>query len=78
MQPMAERPCLLPLRRKAGLTSEQVTKEAGLTLAEEYRAEIGGAVAPDAAERLLAAFSRLTGKAWTLKEAAIHSQQRGM
>ncbi len=75
MQQMTERPRFLALRREHGLTSEQVAKEAGLTLAEEYRAEIGGTVAPDVAERLLAAFCRLTGKAWTIEETAINKRR---
>jgi transcriptional regulator with XRE-family HTH domain len=52
MRQMTERPRFLTLRREHGLTSEQVAKEAGLTLAEEYRAEIGSAVEPDVAYTL--------------------------
>ena len=67
-----ERPCFLWLRREYGLTSEQVAQEAGLPLADEYQAEIGCGVAPETAERVRAAFSRLTGKAWAMQETAIH------
>jgi len=69
--PPTERPRFLVLRQNSGLTSQQVAQEAGLPLSEEYRAEIGSAVEPDVAERVLAAFSRLTGKTWTLAETAI-------
>lgn len=66
-----ERPRFLLIRRASGLTSERVAQEAGLSLYEEYRAELGNAVEPEVAERLAAAFSRLTGKAWTVQETAI-------
>lgn len=69
---MTERPRFLTVRRLWGLTSEQVAQEAGLTLTEEYRAEIGGTVEPEVAERLLTAFARLTGRKWTLEEIAIN------
>lgn len=67
-----ERPRFLTLRRESGLTSEQVAKEARLSLSDEYRAEIGCAIEPTVAARILAAFSTLTGKAWTMQETAIN------
>lgn len=70
-----ERPRFLMRRRESGLTSEQVAKEAGLSLADEYRAEIGSVVELEVAERILAAFSRLTDKPWTLAEISINIQK---
>lgn len=61
----------LLLRRCSGLTSEGIAREAGLPLIEKYRAEIGWAVEPDVAARLLAAFSRQTDKCWTLSDMAL-------
>ncbi len=68
---MTERPLFLVLRRNSGLTSQQVAQEAGLSLADEYRAEIGSAIEAHLAERIVAAFSRLTGKTWSVAEMAI-------
>ena len=70
-----ERPRFLVLRQNSGLTSQQVAHEAGLPLADEYRAEIGCVVEADVAERVQAAFARLTGKTWTLAELAITLRQ---
>lgn len=72
-----ERPRFLLIRRASGLTSEHVAQEAGLSLSEEYRAELGNAVEPEVAERLVAAFSRLTGKDWTVQETAIRVRGGG-
>jgi transcriptional regulator with XRE-family HTH domain len=70
---MSERPHrFLALRLQSGLTSEQVAQKAGLTLGDEYRAETGSAIEQDVAERILTAFSQLTGKVWTMQEAAIN------
>jgi hypothetical protein len=74
----AEHRRFLMRRRESGLTSEQVAEAAGLALAEEYRAEIGCVVESEVATRLLAAFSRLTGRNWTMEEAAINTRQEGM
>ena len=70
-----ERPRFLVLRQESGLTSQQVAQEAGLPLADEYRAEIGCVVEPEVAERILTAFSRLTGKPWTIAELAINMRK---
>ena len=70
-----ERPRFLVLRQNSGLTSQQVAQEAGLPLSDEYRAEIGCVVEADVAERVRAAFSRLTGQRWTLTELAIALRQ---
>jgi len=75
--PTDERPRFLTLRRESGLTSEQVAKEARLSLSDEYRAEIGSAIEPEIATRILTAFSTLTGKAWTMQETAINVQREG-
>jgi len=44
-------------------------------LSDEYRAEIGSAIEPEIAARVLAAFSTLTGKVWTMQETAINVRQ---
>lgn len=73
--PIDERPRFLTLRRESGFTSEQVAREAQLSLSDEYRAEIGSAIEPEIAARVLAAFSTLTGKVWTMQETAINVRQ---
>ena len=70
--PIDERPRFLTLRRESGLTSEQVAQQAKLALCDEYRAEIGCVIEPEIAMRILAAFSTLTGKPWTMQETAIN------
>ena len=73
--PIDGRPRFLTLRRESGLTSEEVAREAQLSLSDEYRAEIGSAIEPEIAARVLAAFSTLTGKVWTMQETAINVRQ---
>ena len=72
---LSERPHFLALRQEHGFTSQQVAQEAGLSLSEEYRAEIGCAVEAEVAERVRAAFSRLTGQTWSLAEMAVTTQK---
>ena len=72
-----ERPTLLWVRReynhlnKTHLTSQQVAQEAGLPLSTYYLAEIGGLTDAQDVETILAAFSRLVGQRYTLKEVYI-------
>lgn len=72
---MSERSRFLALRREHGLTSQQVAQEADLPLSDEYKAEIGCIVEADVAERIRAAFSRLTGQTWSLAETAIATRK---
>ncbi len=74
----AEQYHFLTRRQESGLTSEQFAEAAELALAEEYRAEIGCIMQPEIASRLLAAFSRLTGRSWTMEEAAIKTPREGI
>lgn len=71
----SERPRFLALRLEHGFTSQQVAQEAGVSLSEEYRAEIGCTVEAEVAERVRAAFSRLTGQAWSLADMAITTRK---
>lgn len=65
-------PLLQHLRRKTNLTSRQVADEAGVPLRVEYLMEIGGIVTPEDAKKVLAAFSRLTGKQYSLQNVQVH------
>ena len=73
--PSFELPLFLTVRRDSGLTSQEVVQEAGLSLSDEYRAEIGSAIEAHLAEQIVAAFSRLTGKTWSVDEMAITTRK---
>ncbi len=59
-------PTLQELRRKTALTSRQIAEAAQVPLRTEYLMEIGGRVEPQDAERVLEAFSQLTGETYSL------------
>jgi hypothetical protein len=64
------KPTLLSIKQKAHrkVTTEQLAKEAGVTLGQAYTVEIGGFVDADTAERVVAAFTKLTGMHYTLDD----------
>jgi hypothetical protein len=62
----SDRPTLQAARREAHLTSREVAEAAGVPLKIEYQMEIGGIVSQEDAEKILAAFSRLSGEACSL------------
>ncbi len=64
------KPTLLSIKQRTQrhITTEQLAKEAGVTLGQAYTVEIGGFVARDIAERVIAAFTKLTGMHYTLDD----------
>jgi len=64
------KPTLLSIKHRAHLrvNTEQLASEAGVTLGQAYTVEIGGFVDIDIAERVVAAFVRLTGTHYTLDD----------
>ena len=65
-------PSLQELRRKTNLTSRQIAEIANVPLRIEYLMEIGGSVEQKDAERILGAFSQLTGEAYSLSNVQVH------
>lgn len=65
-------PTLQELRRKTALTSRQIAEAAQVPLRTEYLMEIGGRVEPQDAERVLEAFSQLTGGTYSLNNVQIN------
>jgi len=68
-------PTLQALRRKTQLSSREVAEAAGVPLRIEYVMEIGGVVDQEDAEKVLAAFSRLTGHEYSLKTVSVNLTQ---
>lgn len=68
-------PTMQALRRKTPLTSRQVAEAAGVPLRVEYVLEIGGMVTQEDAEKVLAAFSRLTGEPYSLHNVQVQLAQ---
>jgi len=68
-------PTLQALRRKTPLTAREVAEAAEVPLRIEYVMEIGGMVSQQEAEKVLAAFSRLTGEVYSLTNVQVHLTQ---
>ena len=56
------------VRRASGLTSREVATLAEVPLREEYLFEIGGPTSPETRRKIIQAFSRLTGHAYTIAD----------
>lgn len=63
-----KKPTLLSIKHRTGITTEQLAAEAGVTLGQAYTVEIGGFVDKELAERVMAAFTKLTGLHYTLDD----------
>ncbi|MBA2677054.1 MAG: hypothetical protein H0U76_01435 [Ktedonobacteraceae bacterium] len=68
-----KKPTLLSIRQRTRISTEQVAKEAGVSLTEVYVVEIGGFVKKEVATRVLAAFVRLSGMYYTLDDIRLHN-----
>ena len=68
-------PTLQALRRKTPLTAREVAEAAGVPLRVEYLMEIGALVSQQDAEKVLVAFSHLTGEPYSLKNVQVHLAQ---
>jgi hypothetical protein len=56
---------------KTLLTSEQVAEAAGVPLWREYQVEIGVPVPPEDAQKVVAAFSKLTKQVCTVEDVSV-------
>jgi hypothetical protein len=70
---MKQKPTLLSIRQHTNVTTEQLAREAGVTLTEAYAVEIGAFVQEDIASKVLMAFSHLTGKTLALTDIRINN-----
>lgn len=70
-----KKPTLLSIKHRTGITTEQLATEAGVTLGQAYTVEIGGFVDREVAERVLNAFTKLTGLHYTLDDIQLQNVQ---
>ena len=63
-----KRPTLLSLRQRTKITTQELARQAGVTLTEAYVVEIGGFADRMIAEKVIRAFSQLSGTAYTLDD----------
>ncbi len=64
----AKKPTLLRLRQQAGISTQELAQQAGVSLTQAYVVEIGGFADRAIAERVIRAFSQLSGTAYTLDD----------
>lgn len=64
----AKKPTLLSIRQHTQISTQQLAREAGVSLTEAYVVEIGGFVDRETAEKVIMAFSRLSGTPYTLSD----------
>ncbi len=67
------KPTLLSIRQRTRISTEQLAKEAGVSLTEAYVVEIGGFTRKEVAVRVLAAFVKLSGLYYTLDDIRLHN-----
>ena len=63
-----KKPTLLSLRQKTKITTQEVAEKAGVTLTQAYVVEIGGFADRAIAEKVIAAFSQLSGTRYTVDD----------
>ncbi len=63
-----KKPTLLSLRQQTKITTQELVRQAGASLTEAYVVEIGGFADRAIAEKVLRAFSQLSGTAYTLDD----------
>ena len=68
-----KKPTLLSIRQQTQISTEQIAQEAQVSLAEVYVVEIGGFARKDVANRVLAAFVKLSGMHYTLEDIRLHN-----
>jgi hypothetical protein len=68
-----KKPTLLSLRQQTKITTQELAQQARVSLTEAYVVEIGGFAEREVAERVLAAFSRLSGTAYTLDDVRLQN-----
>jgi hypothetical protein len=70
---MERKPTLLELRRRYNITSSQLAKTANIPLYQSYTVEVGGFTHKVIAEKVVAAFSSLVKKRYTLSDIYVHA-----
>ncbi len=68
MMNTTKKPTLLSLRQQTTITTQQLAQKAGISLTQAYIVEIGGFADRTIAEKVIAAFSLLSGKQYTLDD----------
>ncbi len=63
-----KKPTLLSLRQQTTITTQDLALKAGVSLTEAYIVEIGGFADRTVAEKVLSAFSLLSGTQYTLND----------
>ncbi len=69
----AKKPTLLRLRQQAGISTQELARAAGVSLTEAYVVEIGGFADKTIAEKVIRAFSQLSGAQYTLDDIRLHN-----
>ncbi len=62
------KPTLLSLRQRTTITTQDLAQKAGVSLTQAYIVEIGGFAEKAVAEKVIAAFSLLSGMRYTLND----------
>ena len=68
-----KKPTLLSLRQQTTITTEELALKADVSLTQAYIVEIGGFVDKVVAEKVIAAFSLLSGMRYTLNDIRLHN-----
>ena len=68
-----KKPTLLSIRQRTHISTQQLAREAGVSLTETYVVEIGGFTHEDVAKKVIAAFVRLSGMDYTLDDIRLHN-----
>ena len=66
---------LLEIKRTTRLTTQDISRQANLPIADVFIVETGGYTSTEKAQRVLTAFNRLSGMAITLDDIRLHNQQ---
>ena len=64
----AKKPTLLRLRQQTSISTQELAREAGVSLREAYIVEIGGFANREIAEKVIMAFSQLSGTLYSLDD----------
>jgi predicted transcriptional regulator len=68
-----KKPTLLSLRQHTQITTQELAQQAGVSLTEAYVVEIGGFADRAIAEKVLRAFSQLSGTPYTLDDVRLQN-----
>ncbi len=63
-----KKPTLLSIRQHTSISTQQLAHEAGVSLTETYVVEIGGFASRETAQKVITAFSRLSGIHYSLDD----------